>query len=223
MENISNAVGILATILAGAVAGGKILFDYILPVRRILDIEELCKDEDRKKRANQHTFLRWGLEYQRVLLRNSLIERGLAYGKTTDPGGVFGSQDNFSVPYVRFKTAGDRWNRLARYIPFRKWLLERHIKARFSEYIEADRRVVEAIQKYSHLKEVDPSEYARRVAIDNHTEFWETFMFSKGVTGPVGLCLSGRGYLFYPSRKVVEVSLEEMQRKVAQEGAKRDD
>lgn len=218
MEVVSIIAGIAINLSGGdLVAMYKYFAHSVLPVGRILDIEALCKEEERKKYASNHTFLRWGLEYHRVHLRNSLIEMGLAYGKPTDPGGVFGSQDNFRVEYVRFKSAGDRCVRVARYIPFREWRLERFVRDKFPEYLEADKRVADAIQKHTHLKRSNPSEYARRVDIECHSEFWETFFFSKtdSGAGPVGLALRGKGYLFYPGRKVEETSLDEMARIVA--------
>ena len=218
MEIVSIIAGIAVNLGGGdLVAMYKYFAHSVLPAGRILDIEELCREEQRKKYASNHTFLRWGLEYDRVRLRNSLIEMGLAYGKPADPGGVFGSQDNFRVEYVRFKPAGDRCARVARYIPFRKWRLERFVRNKFPEYLEADKRVADAIQEHTDLKRSNPSEYARRVDIKYQSEFWETFFFSKpdSGAGPVGLALRGKGYLFYPGRKVEETSLEEMMRIVA--------
>ena len=218
MEIVSIIAGIAINLGGGdLVAMYKYFAHSVLPVGRIRDIEDLCKEEQRKKYASNHTFLQWGLEYYRVLLRDSLIEKGLAYGKPTDPGGVFGSQDNFRVEHVRFNLAGDRCARVAGYIPFRKWRVERFVKAKFPEYLEADKRVADAIQKHTHLKRSNPSEYERRVDIECHSEFWETFVFSKtdSGAGPVGLSLRGKGYLFYPGRKVEETSLEEVARIVA--------
>lgn len=186
-----------------------------IPIRRSFYIEALLKEERRKKWSTEHTSLWYALELHRVLLRNDLIEKRLANGKTSEPSGVFGGSTHTNVPYVSMTSRGYNCNAIARNIPLINWLNKRWVGRHFREYIESDERITSKACEYDHMKDDNPEEHARLVRIAVFTERFETFFFSKIPNfGPVGLVLNGRGYLFCDNRRVVEAPIDEVMRVV---------
>ena len=183
-----------------------------IPIRRVLYYESLIREEHRKRWADDlHTTLRWGLEHARVTLQNDLIERGLAHGKPSDPGGVFGSTDNMHVAYLLLTASGMRHNNLARRLWFIDWMNRRHVSKTCAEYIQCDKRIADRVNSIKHA---DATEQARMVNLAVTVERWESFFFQKNADlAPIAYILDGRPYVLYGGGRVDEVeSVEEAHR-----------
>lgn len=192
------------------------LVNTAIPLRRELYIEGLIREEQQRKHHTEHTCLRYGLDYARVLIRNDLIQKGLATGKQADPVAIF-NDANTSVPSVSLTHNGYWHYRIARKLPFITWLNRRYVSATCSECIDADSRIRSKIGEYTHLRSESLDEFAVKVKTIVFSEFWETFFYSKGFSGgPIAFIHGNRGFLFYAGRRVDEVEASVAMQRVAE-------